>query len=234
MSTQKSFSEREIEEVLAGVVKPDAIPESSSEAIYDFLKKRFQERFHKLVYGYELPELGTSNPISLSFSVVLNKRVQLNVFADAGSDYGWSKEKDRDIKKFVIYFQDAGVHQGNAYGTPTVECRRSVIVKHISKLIPKIEEVYSFLEKVADDNREETIKGRIRDLQYNEQGNLRDIESEIKEIESFRKKYGGEEHGDLKHATADLLDKKYQEKHDEEEHLKTLPEFIDPRKVLKL
>lgn len=233
MSTQ-SFSEKEIEEVLAGAVKPDAIPESTSEAIYDFLKKRFEERFHKLVYGYELSEHGTSNPISLSFTVGLNKQVRLNVYADAGSSYGWSEEKDRDIKKFVIYFQDAGEHQGSAYGTPTDECRRSVIVKHISKLIPKIEEVYSFLEKVADDNREETIKGRIWNLQFNEQGDLRDIESEIEEIESFRKKYGGEEYGDLKHATADLLDKKYQEKHVEEERLKTLPEFIDPKKVLNL
>lgn len=223
------MNQQEIEQVLSGEKKVEVLPDSSAEIIFKILTKKFQARYKKIIQGFELDKSRKHSPIHFWFQVGLYKDVRFTIFAD----HDWYGRSKAEINKFGITYQDAGVHHGSAYGNETSEVNRYTSVKHLVKLIPKMEEVYDAIEAVADKYREENIKGRIEKLQYAISEKLHDLELEVDSIKQFKKKYASGNY-----VLAEPLDELIEEKLDlvkkEQTRIKKLPEFTDPRKVLHI
>ncbi len=223
------MNQQEIEQILSGEKKVEVLPDSSAEIIFEILTKKFQARYKKIIHGFELDKNRKHSPIQFWFQVSLYKDVRFTIFAD----HDWYGRDRSEINKFGITYQDAGVHHGNAYGNQTDEVNRYTSVKHLAKLIPKMEEVYDAIEAVTDKYREENIKGRIEKLQYDVSEKLHDLEAEVESIKQFGKRYAIHNIY-LRDGLDNLIIDKVSEVIKEEERVHKLPEFTNPRKVLKI
>lgn len=225
------MNQQEIEQVLSGKKQVETLPESSGEIIFKIITKKFQARYKKIIHGFDLSDNRKNSPLNFWFQVVPYKDVRFSIFPV--TDWYSRKDEGKPIRKIGISYQDAGVHHGSAYGNEVDEVNRYTSVKHLAKLIPKMEEVYDAIEAVTDKYRDETIKGRIDKLQYDVSEKLHDLEFEVESIKQFKKK-----HASGNYLLAEQLDELIEEKLDlvkkEETKVKKLPEFTNPRKVLHI
>lgn len=228
------MNQKEIEQLLSGKKKVDAISETDAQLVIDFLKKKFKKQYKEIVFGYELDIHRKHSPMSFSFGTgtSYHDQIRFSMFSDWDYTYG-HHSGDRSVTKITINFQDGGVHMGSSYGHETPEVRRSTSLKHIVKLVPKIEEVYGFLKIVADKYREEHIKGRIHKLQYDVSSDKEDLEIQIMKIKEFKKEHGKGNYV-LTEQLDELLDEKFDLVEKEKTRLSKLPEFKNPRKVLHI
>lgn len=219
------MNHQELEQILSGQKKVTELPKSVEADFDSLLNNKFKDRYKKIIRGFEMSERKNS-PTNFVFSFGFNKQIKLHMRLHDGSYYG--HHPDQPFQSVHIVYADGGVHHGSAYGNPTDDVTRNTTIKHIKTLIPKIEEIYSNIEAVADEHRKEEIKSRIEQLKSKASTKLRDLKFELKEIKEFIKKY------ELGSRLDFLIEEKTSQIEKESQRLQTLPEFRNPEKVLGL
>jgi len=213
-----------LQQILDGKIKVEELPKSVHDGFYNLLDERFKDRYKKIIRGFEIKRRENS-PMSFDFYFGDNKLIRFRLTLNDEHYYG--NHPDEPYTSVHIWYEDGGVHHGNAYGNQTNDVTRRTSIKHIKKLIPKIEEIYAYIETVANKHRDEAIQDRIYQLQDKVSDKLDTLQSNIRETKDFKKKYH------LVSAEIERLITTCEVAVEKEKNrLQTLPEFQNPKKVL--
>lgn len=194
-SKQQDFSP---EDLLTGKVVVDEISVEQMTLVRKFLEDKYSPKVDAIVKDLEddPKEDNIWNRTCLERRSPLNYRIsvgqrQLN-FLLTFNDTTSSRYGDEPITKYnevAIIFED-GVTTRSAYGTKTFDSiQRKRKIKYIAKLEETINEILDRQLELIEPERKAFLEKIVENKKYDAQEQLRSLESELKSVQAFEKKY---------------------------------------------